>query len=101
MMSCQFLFSFAQRRIIPEALLLFHYPFPLSSTFIESHRVRLQTVHPADVKQAEFVQPSKVALCGFASKFSANASFLGNDKVPTYASLFGLKTNLRDQEYHL
>lgn len=78
-MSCQFLFSFAQQRILFEALLLFHCPFPLSSKFISSHRqcASGNCAPHRHVASKVFVQPSKVALSGFALKVPADASLSG------------------------
>lgn len=47
-----------------------------------------------------FVQPSAVALCGPASKLSADASLFRNDNLPS-AELLGPTGNLTDPGHHL
>lgn len=77
--SCRVLFSFAQQRILFEALLSFHCPFPLSSKFISSHRqcASGNCASHRHVASKEFIQPSKVDLSSFALKIPADASLSG------------------------
>lgn len=77
-MSCQC--HFAQQRILSETLLLFLCPCPLNSELVSSHRNCATHRHAAS---KEFVQPGKVALCGFALKVSADISLSGSYKLST------------------
>lgn len=73
-------FHFAQQRILSETQLLFPYPCPLNSKVISHHRhcVPRNCATHRRVASKEFVQPSKVALCGFALKVSTDISLSGS-----------------------
>ena len=78
----RFLFSFAQWRIIFEALLLFPYPFPLAlNPLAAEDNVPQETGQHRHVANKESAQPSKVALYTLALMFPADASLLGNFKL--------------------
>lgn len=84
-------FPFAQQRILSEMLLLFPYPCLFNSKVISSHRhcvLRNCATH-RHVAGKEFVQPSKVALCGFALKVSTDISLSGSYKLSTQEGYLG------------
>lgn len=59
-----------------------------------------ETTSHRHVASKEFVQPSKVALCGFVLKVPADTSLSGNYKLHP-GRLFGLMKNLIDHGHHL
>lgn len=95
----RFLFSFAQWRIIFEALLLFPYPLPFGSKSISSRRQRASGNWATQTCSQQRVC-SKAALCASALMFAADASLLGNFKLFTFGRLSGLIGNQTDQEHH-
>lgn len=96
----RFLFSFAQWRIIFEALLLFPYSSHLAlNPLAAKDNVPQETGQHRHVANKESVQSSKEALCALALMFPADASLLGNFKL-YIGRLFGLMGNRTDQEHH-